>query len=230
MFISRSLLVIAGVAQTYAATYVAQFSPTFTGLPTPTGVATSYPSSGYDTSSSLEVTTLSGFPTVDQTAPTTSAEVVAAYNSVNWDYVPAAPVRKLDSNGDIVFTGYSASDPYCWWSYSNCVKPKVTYLPGDFYNCPTVGQWGLSYDDGPLTPDNADVASYAEPTLYNFLVEHNQKATLFVCHILYNFLFVLLTLVFVSILVEMLLASLKLPREVSMTETISVFTLGLTNL
>lgn len=181
MFISKSLLLAAGVAQAYAATYVAQFSPSFSNLPTPTGVATAYPSNNYDTSPTLKNTKLSGFPTVGETAPTNTAEVLAAYNKIDWDHVPKAPVHKLDSNGNIVFSGYSSSDPYCWWSYSNCVSPKVSYLPDDLYNCPTVGDWGLSYDDGPLTPENADVESYAEPALYNFLVNHNQKATLFVC-------------------------------------------------
>jgi hypothetical protein len=80
--------------------------------------------------------------------------------------------------------GYDASkDPYCWWSDSNCVTPKVSYLPKDIYMCPNAGDWGLNYDDGPYNPsdDDKELNKYAEPELYNFLAKNkNQKATLFV--------------------------------------------------
>lgn len=79
------------------------------------------------------------------------------------------------------FTGYDANtDPYCWWSDTNCVNPKVDYLPPDIYNCPNPGDWGLTYDDGPLNPANPPAPDqWAEPNLYNFLAASNQKATLF---------------------------------------------------
>lgn len=73
---------------------------------------------------------------------------------------------------------------YCWWSDTNCVKPKQSYLPTDYYTCNNDGDWGLTYDDGPFnlyTDSNAAKENpYAEPALYNFLAKTNQKATLFV--------------------------------------------------
>lgn len=98
-----------------------------------------------------------------------------------------APVRKQDSDGNWVSDSDGDSDPYCWWSSTNCVKPKAKYLPADVYTCPTNGDWGLTYDDGPFNRYDADEDEaelenkYAEPALYNFLAKtKNQKATLFV--------------------------------------------------
>ncbi|KAI8072577.1 hypothetical protein BC940DRAFT_292921 [Gongronella butleri] len=163
-----------------------QTSPTW--LPQvsqPANVVTSYPAGPYNLTTTLPHTTLnlSAYPEPWASPDTTAAEVQAAYNSIDWSKVPAAPVNKDQSNGDISFQGYNAdSDPYCWWSDTNCVKPKVDYLPEDVYNCPNVGDWGLNYDDGPYNyADNDPVLNnYSEPQLYNFLAEHNnQKATLF---------------------------------------------------
>ncbi|KAF8926738.1 hypothetical protein EDD21DRAFT_174677 [Dissophora ornata] len=53
----------------------------------------------------------------------------------------------------------------CWWT---CQKCEAT---GDITSCPKTGTWGLTYDDGP-SPDS--------PRLYDNLLAHNQKATLFV--------------------------------------------------
>ncbi|CEG65024.1 hypothetical protein RMATCC62417_01896 [Rhizopus microsporus] len=118
-----------------------------------------------------------GYPTTWKTPPVDSPEVKAAINSIDWGLVPNATVRKANSNGDLSMTGYdSNSDPDCWWSASGCVKSKNPIIPPDYYRCPNVGEWGLTYDDGPLT---SDAGSWAEPNLYNFLAEHNQKAGLF---------------------------------------------------
>jgi hypothetical protein len=195
MLITKSLLLIAGVAQAYAATitssgYAPQFSPVFPNTPAPSGVVTSYNPGPYDTSATLSTTPLSGFPATWATPSTSSSEVQAAYNSINWSQVPKAPVRIQDSNGNWNFGGNSG-DPYCWWSDTNCVKPKVSYLPPDYYTCNADGDWGLTYDDGPFnlyTDSNAAKENpYAEPALYNFLTKTNQKATLFVSIISYLF-------------------------------------------
>lgn len=114
----------------------------------------------------------------------------------------SAPVRKQDSNGNWV-NDSDENDKYCWWSSTNCVKPKVSYLPEDIYTCPNKwvdqyistlhpsnqyfsGDWGLNYDDGPFNRYDADEDEaalenkYAEPALYNFLANtNNQKASLF---------------------------------------------------
>ncbi|CAO3687393.1 unnamed protein product [Umbelopsis vinacea] len=121
------------------------------------------------------------YPTPWEVPPTNSSEVQAAIAAIDWTKVPAAPTRTANAAGDLTFTGYDATtDPYCWWSDSNCVTPKVDYLPADIYNCPNPGDWGLTYDDGPLNPANPGQADqWAEPQLYDFLATHNQKATLF---------------------------------------------------
>lgn len=121
--------------------------------------------------------TATGYPTPWKLAPADSDEVKAAIAAIDWTLVPNSPVRKADSNGDLTFTGYSSSDPDCWWSATGCTKSKNPSIPEDVTACPEVGDWGLTYDDGPLTAD--DGASFAEPHLYDFLAAHNQKAGLF---------------------------------------------------
>ncbi|KAG2175162.1 hypothetical protein INT44_007650 [Umbelopsis vinacea] len=126
---------------------------------------------------------LSAYPAGWKTPPTNSAEVAAVISALDWTKVPAAPTRKGKSNGDLVTTGYNENtDPFCWWSDTNCVKPKVDYLPEDIYHCPRPGDWGLTYDDGPFNPSDFSKlgdSPWAEPNLYNFLAAHDQKATLF---------------------------------------------------
>ncbi|KAG0364329.1 chitin deacetylase, partial [Gamsiella multidivaricata] len=53
----------------------------------------------------------------------------------------------------------------CWWTCQKCEAP------GDITSCPKTGTWGLTYDDGP-SPDS--------PRLYDNLLAHKQKATLFI--------------------------------------------------
>ncbi|CDS08304.1 hypothetical protein LRAMOSA02252 [Lichtheimia ramosa] len=160
-------------------------SPTWLpDFPKPSGVVTSYPTGPADTGATLDKTTLNltaypepwGKPTVDH------PEIKAVIDAIDWSHVPNATVNKAKSNGDLDMDGYDASnDPYCWWSDTNCIKPKVSYLPEDIYYCPNVGDWGLNFDDGPYNPSDDDpiLNKYSEPELYNFLAEHNQTATLF---------------------------------------------------
>ena len=164
---------------------LAQTSPAWLSSITPlAGNVQNVPASGAAIpTGALPTVTLSttDYPTPWEVPSTNSTEVQAAIAAIDWTKVPAAPVRTANANGDLSFTGYDANaDPYCWWSDSNCVTPKVDYLPPDIYNCPNPGDWGLTYDDGPLnpaTPGKAD--QWAEPQLYDFLAAHNQKATLF---------------------------------------------------
>jgi hypothetical protein len=190
MLITNSLLLIAGAANVaYAATVTSsglapQFSPSFPNMKAATGVVSSYNPGPYDTSKSLSTDRLKGYPATWEIPSTTSAEVKAAYNKIDWSKVPKAPVRKQKSDGSWVSTSDGPSDPYCWWSSTNCLRPKVSYLPEDVFQCPK-GVWGLNYDDGPFnryTDENAAKENpYAEPALYNFLAERNLHASLFVC-------------------------------------------------
>lgn len=187
----RALLFAAGPAMVMAQTatsssILAVSSPTWLpDFPVPSGVATSYPTGQVPTSDTLPTQTLnlSSYPEPWSSPPTDHPEIQTVINAIDWSHVPNATVRKADSNGDLDFSGYDAStDPDCWWSDTNCVQPKVSYLPQDIYRCPRVGDWGLTYDDGPFNPTgNNATDQWAEPNLYNFLAEHNnQKATLFV--------------------------------------------------
>ncbi|KAG1150846.1 hypothetical protein G6F37_001594 [Rhizopus arrhizus] len=191
MLITNSLIVlISGAIQVYAATttkgnYLAQVSPTFPKMKAATGVVSSYSSGPYDTSSSLSTAQLKGYPEPWSSPDTTHPEIQAAYKKINWSKVPKAPVRKQNSNGEWVSNTDGPSDPYCWWSDTLCVKPKVSYLPPDIHECPKKGDWGLTYDDGPFNKIDADEAGaskenpYAEPVLYNFLAKRNLHANLF---------------------------------------------------
>jgi hypothetical protein len=164
--------------------YLPQISPSFSSLPKASGIVSSYNSGPYKTPASLPTNSLSGYPESWKLPSTSHADVQAMIKKIDWTKVPNAPVRTIDGSGSIAPLSYGSSDPYCYWSDTKCVKPKVSYLPQDFYQCPK-GDWGLSYDDGPLNlaygEDAKTENAYAEPALYNFLVkQNNQKATLFV--------------------------------------------------
>jgi hypothetical protein len=164
---------------------LAQVSPAWLASITPlAGNVQAVPASGAAIpTGTLANTTINtaNYPTGWVVPPTNSTEVQAVIAAIDWTKVPAAPVRTANANGDLTFTGYDATtDPYCWWSDTNCVVPKVSYLPPDIYNCPKPGDWGLTYDDGPLNPANpGQPDQWAEPQLYDFLAANNQKATLF---------------------------------------------------
>ncbi|KAI8373109.1 uncharacterized protein BYT42DRAFT_500605 [Radiomyces spectabilis] len=113
--------------------------------------------------------------------PTNDPVLAPVMASINWSLVPDAPVRTVNSEGDVEFHAYNAEeDKYCWWTAAACIAPKVDYLPEDIYKCPNPGDWGLTYDDGPMVPQKKEVDDpYAEPRLYNFLAQTNQKSTLF---------------------------------------------------
>lgn len=122
------------------------------------------------------------------------------------------------------------TDPYCWWSDTNCLHPKID-IPADYYKCDQPDMWGLSYDDGPFNRYTGKYASlenpYAEPALYNFLAEHNnQKANLMVrwCHVEKRIMPNLSR--FYSTLAPMSFPILLLQKEASMTAITCVSTLG----
>ncbi|KAI9247358.1 hypothetical protein BY458DRAFT_484152 [Sporodiniella umbellata] len=191
MHISNSIILFSVFAQAFAATgtsnnYLPQVSPVFpSNIPVPSGAATSYNDGPYKASNTLDTTPLSGFPAVWKIPSTTSSEVKAVYNSIDWTKVPNAPVRKIKSDGTFSPRSDGSNDPYCYWSSTNCVQPKASYLPPDLYECPTKGYWGLTYDDGPFNKvsTSEDYAAaenrYAEPALYDFLGQRNLHASLF---------------------------------------------------
>ncbi|KAF1803748.1 carbohydrate esterase family 4 protein [Mucor lusitanicus] len=164
-----------------------QFSPVFSNLNVSKDALTKYNDGPLDVNSTLsrETLDLSSYPDAWEKPDPKHPEVQAIIKQINWDLVPKYKVRKV-KNYDLIFDGYDEdADPDCWWSANMCTEPKVKYLPPDLYACPTKGDWGLSYDDGPfnlLDEDDDDAKTenpYAEPRLYNFLAKEDLKATLF---------------------------------------------------
>lgn len=146
-------LMISANAQSFSATptssgLLAVTSPTwlpsvaaFSGLPTasPTGSVPTGP-----LATSIPNFNVSAYPEGWKTPPTDSPEVQAVIKALDWSKVPNAPAHKAEANGDLKMSGYDTdTDPYCWWSDTNCVNPKVDYLPEDISYCPRNGK-GLS--------------------------------------------------------------------------------------
>ncbi|CEP19530.1 hypothetical protein [Parasitella parasitica] len=164
-----------------------QFSPVFPNLNVSRDAITEFNNGTLDLNSTLSRETLNTrkYPEAWKSPDPKHPEVQAVMKQINWDLVPKYKVRKV-KNYDLVFDGYDEdTDSDCWWSASMCTKPKIKYLPPDLYTCPTKGDWGLSYDDGPfnlLEKDDDDAKTenpYAEPALYNYLAKEDLKATLF---------------------------------------------------
>lgn len=61
-------------------------------------------------------------------------------------------------------------DPDCWWTATQCTKPKHPKIGDDLMECPEPNTWGLSFDDGPNCSHNA---------FYDYLQKEKLKATMF---------------------------------------------------
>lgn len=118
----------------------------------------------------------SNFPTVWETASIVSGDTAATnvWNEIQKSGIIPSDVAQKGTGGTGDFSSvtpsYSKSDPDCWWSYDNCVKPKHDNIPDDIYQCPEPETWGLTFDDGPNCSHNA---------FYDYLLEKKQKASLF---------------------------------------------------
>lgn len=74
----------------------------------------------------------------------TSSEFTKLYNSIDWTKAPNVAVRKMNAQGSLDLTGYdTVNDPDCWWSASQCTKPKTSGINADIVNCPEPETWGL---------------------------------------------------------------------------------------
>ncbi|KAI8887996.1 carbohydrate esterase family 4 protein [Backusella circina FSU 941] len=101
----------------------------------------------------------------------TSQEFMSVYNSIDWSKIPSAPVRTMTPEGGPNLKDYdTVNDPDCWWSATQCVKPKRPDINGDIVTCNEPETWGLTYDDGPNCSHNA---------LYDMLLENQQTASMF---------------------------------------------------
>ncbi|KAF9953965.1 hypothetical protein BGZ72_005003 [Mortierella alpina] len=189
-YFKSTAFVAALLAAVHAATptgnYLAQKSPDYlSSIPVPHGVITSWPPS--DASAPLPsgplstaIPTLSKYPEPNAIVVNASVDPVIqeVKKTIDWSKVPNIPPTTETS----VSTYNTAQDPGCWWTASRCTTPKVYYIPPDIMKCDVPGTWGLTYDDGPLYywPPTAENSRWAEPTLYDYLLLHNnQKADLF---------------------------------------------------
>lgn len=101
----------------------------------------------------------------------TSEEFLKVYHSIDWSKAPQVPIRSLTPQGGLNLSGYdTVNDPACWWSATQCVKPKQEGINGDIAICPEPETWGLTFDDGPNCSHNA---------LYDYLSEQKQRASMF---------------------------------------------------
>lgn len=85
---------------------------------------------------------------------------------------PDVPVKEDndDNHASVNQDGYNATDPDCWYSATQCTKPKHQNLTMDLTTCPTPSTLGFTVSDGPNCSHNA---------LYDSFVQNGIKATLF---------------------------------------------------
>ncbi|KAJ7444785.1 carbohydrate esterase family 4 protein [Mycena galericulata] len=93
---------------------------------------------------------------------------LAKFAAMNSSIPKIAPRGTL--TGDFSSVAYSDSDPDCWWTYSNCVTPKLSGLEPDVASVPEPRTLGYGFDDGPYCGHNV---------FYNYLASQNQKATMY---------------------------------------------------
>ncbi|KAG0268500.1 Ribonucleoside-diphosphate reductase large subunit [Actinomortierella ambigua] len=110
---------------------------------------------------------VSKYPPKDDIPDVHSAQVQAWVKELDWTKVPDIPVNKgLPDNR--YFPVCSKDDAFnqkiCHWSCGGCVRDD------DILTCPTKGEWGITYDDGP-----SDVTR----DLLKHLKEKQQTATFF---------------------------------------------------
>ncbi|ESK94328.1 carbohydrate esterase family 4 protein [Moniliophthora roreri MCA 2997] len=109
------------------------------------------------------------FPPVWATATILPNDAAAR---AKWDEIsPGIP--NIASKGNITetFQTYDArNDPDCWWTATECTKPKVEGIPEDLSMVPPPQTLGYGFDDGPNCSHNA---------FYDYLTSQNQKATMF---------------------------------------------------
>jgi chitin deacetylase len=86
---------------------------------------------------------------------------------IDWNWVRNEIPVTTSQNCDPATDPQSVANQweYCWWSCNRC------RWESDVAVCPTKGDWGLTFDDGPVE---------ATPQLLDYLATDGTKATFFV--------------------------------------------------
>ncbi|KAG0307742.1 chitin deacetylase, partial [Linnemannia gamsii] len=108
------------------------------------------------------------YPPKDQIPDVNHPQVQAWMKEIDWSKVPDIPVAPglPDAPRFPKCPPRAQVNPdHCWWSCDECLQPT------DVVSCPTVGNWGLTYDDGP---------SIASKELMRHLEQNKMTATFFI--------------------------------------------------
>ncbi|KAK0201236.1 carbohydrate esterase family 4 protein [Desarmillaria ectypa] len=112
---------------------------------------------------------ISSFPPIWQVATILSGDTVA---QAKWQSISSSIPTNISGtpSGNFSNVTYTAADPDCWWSYHQCVQPKLEGLPADIFVIPEPDTLAYGFDDGPNCSHNA---------FYDYLTEQDQKASMF---------------------------------------------------
>lgn len=138
---------LVGVSSAATTNYTSSTDPTKITIPDIPQTTSNDPTqecTWYDSEYAYEKT---AWPTVWEVATSngmnTSAEFQALYDSIDWSKAPKINPRTLDAAGGLNMQGYDPKDPDCWWSASQCVKPKLPDVNADIYACDEPETLGL---------------------------------------------------------------------------------------
>ncbi|KAJ7875239.1 hypothetical protein B0H13DRAFT_1723203 [Mycena leptocephala] len=102
--------------------------------------------------------------------PANDTEGRAKFLAMNASVPAISPKGTMAGDFSNFTPTYPATDPDCWWTYHQCVTPKVGNLSADVASVPEPRTLGYGFDDGPNCSHNA---------FYDYLNERGQKATMF---------------------------------------------------
>ncbi|KAG7096013.1 hypothetical protein E1B28_006695 [Marasmius oreades] len=111
-------------------------------------------------------TQITNFPATWQTAKILPSDSAARtkFSEIS-SGIPQLPIKGLKAKQT-----YDKADPDCWWTATECTKPKHAGVPEDLSVVPEPQTLGYGFDDGPNCSHNA---------FYDYLTQQKQKATMF---------------------------------------------------
>ncbi|KAK1220125.1 hypothetical protein PQX77_017115, partial [Marasmius sp. AFHP31] len=104
------------------------------------------------------------FPGIGQKATVISNDTVA---KAKWDEISPKVLKLSPKPANGKTSGYSDSDPDCWWTYNGCTTPKNQGVNPDVVTVAPPSTIGYGFDDGPYCGHDG---------FYDFLKAENQTA------------------------------------------------------